>query len=380
MIIYFILRFFLVISLFISGYNIQKKGLSGRFKYPYWNAASLCLIVYSLVEGLRYGRATDYFSYKKYFENPLSIKYDHLEFLFLFFCRSVQDFSVPYFISFLFFSFLLVYSILTLLKQHRKVAFWALPLFFLETFIQSENLLRQYAAFSLFILFIYFFNNKKKYVAFLLILSAFFTHYSIIILFPFFLWFNYFKNPFRNVILILLIYIISIILIPSMEQVSILLDYFSKFNLYSNLLNNKNRWLFGEGLDAIKIYQFDIIYYIRMYFRPFLILGIGYKLINKYHKINFGLFYHFYFIGVIFTPLSLSAPMELIYRLVLYFKTFGFLVLAYLIYDSITNFKSLNIYIKIGVKILILDSIYMLLKSIFTYDEKLGFLFIWDIN
>ena len=161
MIVYFILRFLLVLSLVISGYNIQKKTLSGKFKYPYWFAASLSLIVYSLVEGLRYGRATDYFSYKEYFENAFIFKDVDIEILFMFFCRSVQFLNIPYYISFTFFSFLLLYSSFNLLKQHREGALWAVPLFFLATIGQSENLLRHYAAFSLLIFSVHFFNIKK---------------------------------------------------------------------------------------------------------------------------------------------------------------------------------------------------------------------------
>ena len=380
MIVYFILRFLLVLSLVVSGYNIQKKGLSGKFKYPYWIAASLCLIVYTLVEGLRYGRAADYFSYKEHFENPLSFKDIDIEILFLFFCRSVQVLSVPYFISFTFFSFLLFYSFLKLLKQHREVALWAVPLFFLATIGQSENLLRHYAAFSLLILSVYFFNNKKISKAYLFFLLAFFTHNSIIIILPFLLWFIYVKNPFHNIFVILSMYIISIIWVPSLTQITVFFDNFSDLNLYTSYLDNKDNWLLGEGLEDIKVDQFEIFYYIRLYLSPFLILAIGYKLINKYQKNNFGLFYHLYFIGVIFMPIALSTPTELIYRLVLHLKTFGFLVLAYVIYDSIVNFKSLNIFIRIGVGYLVFDSIYMLLKSIFSYDEKLGFLFVWDNN
>jgi hypothetical protein len=375
---YFILRFFLVLSLVISGYNIQKKTLYGKFKYPYWFAASLGLIFYSLIEGLRYGRATDYFSYKEYFESPLNIQNVDVEFLFLIYCRSVQFLRIPYFISFIFFSFLLLYSCLKLLKQHREVALWSVPLFYLETIGQSENLLRHYAAFSLLIFSIHFFNKSKINKSFLFFLSAFFTHYSIIIVLPFLLWFHKVKNPFLNLYVILSMYIISIIFVPSLDLVAFFLDNFSSINLYENYIDNKDIWLFGEGLNNMEVNQFGIFYYLRLYISPFLILVMGYKLINKFHRNNFGLFYHIYFIGVILTPLSLSVPTEFIYRLVLHLKTFGFLVLAYVIYNSISNFKSINIFNKVSVCFLILDSIYMLSKSIFSYNEKLGFLFVWD--
>ena len=56
-ILYWILRFIVLLSFFLSGYLISYKDKNGR---NYWKYSSICIIFYSLIEGLRWNRGVDY--------------------------------------------------------------------------------------------------------------------------------------------------------------------------------------------------------------------------------------------------------------------------------------------------------------------------------
>ena len=69
---YIFLRTSLFFILLVTGYNLSKReGLSSK---NYWIIASISIIAYSLIEGLRYDRGTDYMHYKRLFEYSLNLQ------------------------------------------------------------------------------------------------------------------------------------------------------------------------------------------------------------------------------------------------------------------------------------------------------------------
>jgi hypothetical protein len=77
-------------------------------------------------------------------------------------------------------------------------------------------------------------------------------------------------------------------------------------------------------------------------------------------------------------PLALSLPTEIIYRLVLFFITFKFIVLGVVLNDFTINFKTYSIISKLFFFYIVLDIAYTIFKLTFQYSE-LGIKFVWDI-
>lgn len=373
---FFVLRFSLVLFILIAGYRIQLKTKKGNYKQPYWYVAIPAVFIYSVVEGFRYGRGADYISYSLTFTGQKHINYEPI---FLYFTELFKFFDIHFSIAFVLCSILLIVSGFILVKNTRFNSHYAIPLFFLATISQSENLVRMFVAFSFLIIGISFLQKRKIKKASIFFVIGCLNHYSLIFVIPFVMLFYFRNNPFKNIYVILSIFIISNLLVPSMESIVYYFDFIPNLSLYSNYTSNLDIWLLGEGLEEGES-SFSVFYYIRFYLIPFILLFYGYNLIKKYELFKFGVFYHLYFIGTILSPIAIEAPTEVIYRITLYFTMFSFMVTAFILYDMQRNFKSLNILKRFIFGFLIFDSVYLILKSTYTYSEVWGNLFIWDIN
>ena len=155
-ILYWILRFIVLLSFFLSGYLISYKDKNGR---NYWKYSSICIIFYSLIEGLRWNRGVDYPHYYQDLTGKLFTDYD--EIVYWGWIQFFKFTGLPYWVGFIFYSFVFVYGFCFLIKKFKNQAIWALPLFFIVTISSSENLIRQFLAMSMFEFALYFFLEKK---------------------------------------------------------------------------------------------------------------------------------------------------------------------------------------------------------------------------
>lgn len=163
---FWIIRIIVFISFVATGFWISKHG---RFNRSYWKGVIPLIIIYSLAEGLRWNRGQDYYNY--YLEICGLLDHDSIEFVFSPWLSFIQYVGVPYWMVFFFYSFLLVFSFLYLIKRFPKTAYLSLPLFFIISSSQSENLVRQYLALSfIFFAIAVFFDRRYLLAAFLLII------------------------------------------------------------------------------------------------------------------------------------------------------------------------------------------------------------------
>lgn len=354
---------------------------TGIYKFPYWAVASFPIIAYTIIEGFRYGRGSDYLYYKQLatkltIENQLAV-----EPLFYAFNKKIIELQIPYYFAFLFYSFLLIYSCAILLRKRREIAFFALPLFYLATITQSENLVRQFVAFSLILIAINYLL-KDKYIIFLVFLiSAYFIHHSSIVFLPFLIFFKFIKKPFCNLYVIIILFFISLFVLPKIEIINAFFNKISSLGIYNNYLENNDKWLFGEGID--EIYKDEgansLVNKFRYIVFPLLIMIFGYQIIDKYKNKGFPLFYNLFIIGVLLRKISMMAATELLYRIDLYFYMFYFIVLAYILYDLNLNYKKINFFQKAVFFYFIIDCSYLLIKTTWIYPPEYGCKFIWDI-
>ena len=377
---YYTLKYILIVSLIYSGYNIQQKTNQGNYKYSYWLASSLGLIVYALVEGLRYGRGVDYMSYMSMIQSPYDAKYLGVEYVFISLNKFLHYFNFHYSLVFFIYSFLLMWSCLFLLKERREFALFVLPLFYITTIEQSENLVRHYFAYSFLLISLKYVVNKNYLKSIIFIVLGVFSHYSLLIILPFLALFVFVKNPFINVYVILALYILSnmyIVPVEKLNELLLILNSNVSADIYSNYLNSTSHWLLGLGLQGSS----EIMsgwYYLRIYLVPFIVLYFGYRILDEYRDSGFSIYYHLYFIGTIFLPIARSAPTELLYRLSMYFTTFFYIVLGVILYDMMIRYVKLSLMERFVFAYLVVDQLYLISKTIYIYGD-VGTLFIWDI-
>lgn len=151
-ILFWVLRLVVLLSLFYSGYLITYKDKNGT---RYWKYSSIGIIVYSLVEGLRWDRGVDYMHYYQDITGKLYTNYS--EIAYVWWTEFFKFTGLYYWMAFIFYSFLLIHGFYYLLQRFRKQAVWALPLFFIITVPSSENLIRQFLAVAIFEYALYFF-------------------------------------------------------------------------------------------------------------------------------------------------------------------------------------------------------------------------------
>jgi len=158
--VYWTLYILLVGLLTYCGWGISYKDNKYFYRYA-WIAG----IFYSLIEGLRWLRGADYYAHYMDIETNLNspgIADQDPKPLYELWVHAFNLTGLPTFVSFIFYSAILIWAYLLILKHYPKSAIWALPIFFLLTNNSTENIIRQYLAIS-FLLFAYvaYLEDKK---------------------------------------------------------------------------------------------------------------------------------------------------------------------------------------------------------------------------
>lgn len=163
-VVYWVIRTFVLIVFIATGWWISYRYENKR---GYWKNVLPLIVIYSLAEGLRWNRGWDY---EHYYQDLTGWLYtDYSEFIYLGWITLFKQTALPFWSAFILYSTLLITSFLCLIKLFPKVAIWALPLFFLITVDQSENLIRQYLALS-FLMFSLYYLLQQKYIYVLIFL------------------------------------------------------------------------------------------------------------------------------------------------------------------------------------------------------------------
>ena len=204
-ILFWVLRLVVLLSFFLSGYLVSYKDKEGKF---YWKYSSICIIIYSLVEGLRWNRGRDYPHYYQDLTGSLFTDYD--EIAYLTWIEFFKFTGFPFWVGFIFYSFLFVYGFCFLIKRFRAQAIWALPLFFIVTVSASENLIRQFLAMSMFEFALYFFWKRKYLKSAVFAFLTFQTHFSVVLtlLFALFIHYIHFDKKIKSGYLLVAIYLV----------------------------------------------------------------------------------------------------------------------------------------------------------------------------
>lgn len=158
-------------------------------KGPYWLIGGIYVMGYSLLEGLRYNRGFDYNHYKSIylFTSNIDEYIDSttLEPLFKALNSLFFHCGAPFFVVCIFYSVILSAGVIMMMRNHTSLAMFALPSFFMYTIVQSENLIRQYTAYGLFLIALGFLSKSRYYLASFWALCAIGFHSSILFLLPF---------------------------------------------------------------------------------------------------------------------------------------------------------------------------------------------------
>ncbi len=281
---------------------------TGRFaskdEKNYWKYAIWCVIAFTLVLGLRYGRGNDYFRYVTTYIRE-DDKDQRLFTWFNYFLREILGIGRYYF--FVIYSFIFVLCAMISFKEYRQYIQWLFPLFLIAFTYVSEYTIRQGLGYSFIFLFtMYLMKDEwefKKKLPYLVgtFLAAFSIHSANAINAVIFLSVYYFfRKPITPLISIPCVILATFVVgnIFDFNWLSPLLSFIGDVDSkYSHYADNSERWFSAESSNDALLR--NSIIQLWQTWGECSLLYLGYKTINKYNATKIAIFYNVYWIGFV---------------------------------------------------------------------------------
>ena len=248
---YILINIFLLGMFIDAGRNIA----SGNRQFP---GVLACVIFFSVVLGMRYGRGNDYFHYIDVFIDDL----EPTQKFFTAFNKVLKFFSVSPFAIFFFYAFFFIKAGLLLVNNFKSLGKYLYP-FFLIAFISFEEFcIRQAFGFSFVFLYIislhqFFIEKTKKrlFLTFIFATIAYSIHSANIIeitLITIIYLFSFVQFPWKHLVLF---YLFSKYFVPNFfdfswlnQMLTFLSDSDSKFEHY---VEASEYWFTNDAVDGI---------------------------------------------------------------------------------------------------------------------------------
>lgn len=311
--------FYVLLTLILTfcGWGISKDDeKQSQFNKYAWIAG----ISYSLIEGLRWLRGADYYHY--YMDLDTNFKAGVCtpdpEPLYEWWVNLFHMTGLHPSIAFIIYSALLIFGVLLILKKYPKAALWGLPLFFLMTNSQTENVIRQTLATS-FLIFAYVaYLNEKKKLMFAMLCVIPFIHSAGLYGVALFLIFTYIKVPLKKSWILVALFLFAYYF-WNPDWFQGFADYLSKLNLGDDIkgqgyLDNSDRWFTSEGSIAnilgTGVAQVSILYVTINFLVNLFIVYWGFYACRDDRKLQ--TVYYFAFIALIIQ--TMAGDIELFIR------------------------------------------------------------------
>ena len=326
-------------------YVLYKAGESikelGTIKCP---AGLAAIIVYTLNEGLRFGRGIDYNLYGMAYERLESGKDVNWDPSFLFLGKLFVEFGIPWQGYVMLMSFVFIVAMLIMLKGFKEIMPLALPLFALFSLSEVENMVRWYMGFSFIMIGISFILNnapkcKIKFFLFSVIACSF--HLALLPI-PILFYLVYLK---KTPLLTPIPAIILFFCIALFFQSNFMMEFIELFNIFSRTTDrfegyedNAQYWLTGgfDGANVSALPDIQVVIFLCC------LVYLGHKITiteeedeekedNKgkedNHKAIFA--YNLFIVGFLLYPIA--NLIELVLRFESIFIFFRAIVLAYIL-------------------------------------------------
>lgn len=353
-------------SFYMFGKMMDKSGT----KKNYYMSAFLPILVYTMVEGLRFGRRIDWNIYCQRYNEIESYDKFLSEPIFYWTSLFLRDMGLPYPFFIVLLSLLFIVSAVIYLSNYKGCLEWAMPLLLLYTSL-SENYIRWYFGISFVLLSLHFLQNIDYVKSLIFAIVSVLIHNGIIFIYPFF-FLTFFDEK---------------KIIP--KNISILLVFFttffgniSSFNFIQGIAMDIS-FLTGDDysvsnylgkVDDIVSGNFGSIGYIRKNIRTQIInfilsiLFIYYGYPNSGGKKYSGI-YNFFVIGVILSPIF--TQVEIFDRYADFLCIFTCIIGANAIKYLYGNSRLL-------VVVIIVCLLYNIYLYLYLFRNEYTMLFIWD--
>lgn len=375
--IYISLKLLQIFSMFALSFWVAKS----KNDKVYWKRAIWLILIWSLIDGLRFARDQDYNSYYPRFVSMASgSNLDEYEYLFYLICRLFGLLSLPYWTFILAGSAILIISCLWIFKDYRKYLPFIVILMFWDLG-QYDNLIRFYWAFPFFALSVYYRIKDKLLLSFLLIFCAVNIHSSYWITVPIILFYNILNKDFLSPKICAITYII-VLLFGNLSSLSFISEYatylnvlgISKISNYADQADMIVSGNFGFNAEANRERGLSTIIRLILAYTPSILWGKD--TIKKYAG---GIFiYNMFIIGAITMPLF--QLVEILDRLNSLFLFFSCIVTGVWIGNILYNRRKIKFNILLICWLCLISSVWPSFSSLFQRSKDQYMLFLWDAN
>ena len=338
-------------------------------------AGIIAILVYTLNEGLRFGRGIDYNVYWQGYMDFARGWDTHQNFGFVIIQRFFLFFNLPYQALVMFMSFMFILGTLLMMKNFRAVIVYTLPLWALFSKNAVENMVRWYLAFSFVMIGLSFLmrNEKQSKLKYFIFCSIGCTiHYAMFPI-PITFYFLYFRktpliSPIKAIVAFALIsfFFETRYMLNLVNVVNFLGTISEKFSGYSE---NAEFWLTNNalGTDSSNIGTINTLFCV------FLTI-VGYRCSMQAGK-KYVFAYNLFLIGFVFRGLTMRV--ELLGRFDQIFFFFRAIVFATILKMAILRMIE---YRHIVMSLSVLIIMYIVFKPLADpfKSNPMMYLYVWD--
>lgn len=341
----------IVYSIFaITLYICAKQGIQTNWKPTRWysmpSAFKWCLLIFSIISGVRYDVGIDYLQYLEFYKTALEghnfVRERGIEEGYIFVTRVFAYIGLHPVLYFGFLAFLQLIFILWAFRNERGIVPYILILIILGGyFFTWMNGIRQMIAACVFVYSISFIRDRKFIPFLFCVLFSYIWHHSAVLLFPFYL-LAYDKRIWKNTYINIIIFIFCFIWGNTPFGIN---DY----SIASELLSFMDYENYSERVDSIfnpdNFRTFNIGPRFITQFFTYIIVIISYpKIRNQFNNTKIDIVFKLFFIGICLYYLLVNTG-HLFLRPVLYCTIFALPMTAYVLVGLLKSNKQFLYYI-----------------------------------
>lgn len=314
----------------------------------YWASSLVFILTFGIVEGLRWGRMTDWNNLYIHFLDIGADKGEKTyEFIVTYLFKLFYGLEIPFWFFIFLQCIFLAYSCCLILKNYNKIAFWALPvlLYIMQT---NENFIRWYFGLSFVFCALHFLEKKNYILVSIFLLCSILTHTGTSIFILLVLLKNVLSkvNVNRYVIAILFIAFNFLMSIHDMWIIVVISDFLLQVGLIDPnsflgiYLSNSEDLIHGNGAAMLGVSEVRFSSRILECLKYLPVIFMAPKYVQNY---KFGFFYYnLFIIGAILNPVL--STVEILSRISRAFLLFYGIVAGLVFYNvhkdkTVSNMK-----------------------------------------
>ncbi len=337
----------------------------------WWKYATVYALFFSIIEGCRYLRGTDYLNYGLYYK--YSIEGNATELIYNFFQAIFHKLQIPFYGVLFFYALCWIVCLLLWCKGNRKLSLaYLLPVSLVFSWQSFECFVRQSFAFSFVFMFLSYLLAGKYKHALLFAFIAVFIHNASALFILIILGIYTMRNRLLDVRIYIVVYLLAVFLLnmqflPIIQKVTSYIPFIGD-SFFGRYLTQANNWFSSDA--AKDSYSRGFVSNVIVAIFDISVMYLCYVHQRKDNAKDVTFYYNLFCITNIF--LQLSFNFEIIRRIFIMFYMFSAYLVAYIMSTKAIrkNESYLRLYIKVFVMVYFVKTILLASNQLLIWDAS----------